>query len=73
MQGKEGRYILREKSCLSHDNDEQVTEVTWDAVSPSSLLNIREFRKVLVSGELSDARILHIEHLQVNINNIHGF
>ena len=70
VQGKEGRYILREKSCLSHDNDEQVTEVTWDVVSPSSLLNIREFRKVLVSGELSDARILHIEHLQVNINNI---
>jgi hypothetical protein len=70
VQGKEGRYILREKSCLSHDNDKQVTEVTWDVVSPSSLLNIREFRKVLVSGELSDARILHIEHLQVNINNI---
>ena len=70
VQGKEGRYILREKSCLSHDNDEQVTEVTWDVVSPSSLLNIREFRKVLVSGELGDARILHIEHLQVNINNI---
>jgi hypothetical protein len=70
VQGKEGRYILREKSCLSHDNDKQVTEVTWDVVSPSSLLNIREFRKVLVSGELGDARILHIEHLQVNINNI---
>lgn len=70
VQGKEGRYILREKSCLSHDNDKQVTEITWDVVSPSSLLNIREFRKVLVSGELGDARILHIEHLQVNINNI---
>lgn len=69
LQGKDGRYVLREKSCITHE-DQQTTEVTWDIVNPGSLLNIREFRKVLVSGELGDARILHIEHLQVNINNI---
>lgn len=69
IQVKDDSYILREKTLTIADGH-TTAEVTWDTINPGMLMNIREFRKVLVSGELYGAKIIHIDHLQVNVNNI---
>lgn len=70
---KEGQshdvYRLRERVWMYDDKEEIVGELSWDKSFPKNVLEVNEFKNILASKNIGDARVIHIENLQVNIRD----
>lgn len=69
--GRRNFYTLREKVEIKDDIGRPAAVATWDYLPSSVKHAIADLRNVLVSGDLAGAKVVHIERLQVNINNLH--
>lgn len=70
IQKRNAKYILIDKSALADDAGNLWGELMWQSVTPASLFSINEFKEVFFSGELGGARVINIEHLQVNVTQV---
>lgn len=62
-------YKLREKTWLYASTGEVVGELSWEKHFPSKLANIAELKNLVASNTFGDARVVHIENLQINVGN----
>lgn len=62
-------YKVRERHWLYDNRGEKLGEVSWDKQFPSTIFGLSEFRNILASKDIGDAKYIHIEKLQVNIGN----
>ncbi|GGY49699.1 hypothetical protein GCM10011297_23340 [Bacterioplanes sanyensis] len=63
------RYRVRERQLLIDEQGEVNGELSWDLNNPSQLFGLHEFRNLLASGSLGNAKVVHIERLQLNISS----
>lgn len=73
--GRKNIYVLREKIEINDDNGQATALASWDYAPLTVKAAVADLKNVLLSGELAGAKIVTIERLQVNVNNIsdHGF
>jgi len=62
-------YRLRERVWMYDDKEEIVGELSWDKNFPKNVLELNEFKNILASKKVGDAKVIHIENLQVNIRD----
>jgi len=70
--GRNNVYRLREKVSILDEAGEVQAMATWDYVPKGVKEAVADLKHVLVSPALDGAKIVHIEHLQVQINNQYG-
>ncbi|MES2832481.1 MAG: helix-turn-helix domain-containing protein [Pseudomonadota bacterium] len=68
--GRKNNYTLREKVRINDENGTPQAVATWDYLPATVRHAVADLQNVLLSGEISGARIVHIERLQLNINNV---
>lgn len=74
IKSKKGRcnvYKLREKVEITDDSGKPSAVATWDYLPKGVKEAVADLKNVLLTGEFSDAKIVHIESLQVNVTHLH--
>lgn len=67
--GRHNVYTLREKVLIASGDGRPEAVATWDYLPSTVQQAVADLKNVLVTGELAGAKIVHIERLQVQINN----
>lgn len=70
--GKKGRqniYTLREKVQMFDVEGRPTAEATWDYLPSMVKAAVADLKNVLMSGDLAGAKVVHIERLNIQINN----
>lgn len=67
-QGRSNVYTLREKVVVSDEFGRPAAVATWDYLPTSVQEAVADLRNVLVTGKLGDAKVVHIERLNVQLN-----
>lgn len=67
--GRNNRYTLREKVQISDEHGRPSAVATWDYLPSSVAHAMADLKNVLMTGDLGGAKIVHIERLNVQINN----
>lgn len=70
--GRSNSYTLREKIEIKDEQGRPSAVATWDYLPSSVSAAVADLKNVLVSGNASDARVVHIERLTVNVANAGG-
>lgn len=71
--GRHNVYTLREKVSIESGEDGRPMAVaTWDYLPNSVQHAVADLKNVLVSGEFAGAKIVHIQRLQINIQQNFG-
>jgi len=71
---KEGRhnvYTLREKVAINDVAGRPAAVASWDYLPGGVREAVADLKNVMVTGDLGDARVVHIERLQINITHVH--
>jgi DNA-binding transcriptional ArsR family regulator len=68
--GRSNLYTLREKIELKDESGRPAAVATWDYLPSSVRDAVADLKNVMVTGDLSGAKIVNIERLQVNV--FHG-
>ena len=71
---KEGRhnvYTLREKVAINDVAGRPAAVASWDYLPGGVREAVADLKNVMVTGDLDDARVVHIERLQINITHVH--
>jgi DNA-binding transcriptional regulator YhcF (GntR family) len=70
--GRHNVYQLREKVPITDGEGRTVAHATWDYLPTLVKEAIADLRQVLLSGDLAGAKVVHIDHLhvQVNVNEV---
>lgn len=66
--GRNNVYRLREKVEIQDSTGRPAAVATWDYLPSSVSEAMADLKNVLVQGDLAGAKIVQIEHLQVNFN-----
>lgn len=66
--GRRNDYTLREKVDIADATGRPTAVATWDYLPDSVRHAVADLKNVLVTGEMANARIVHIERLTVNVN-----
>lgn len=67
--GRSNIYTLREKVQVTDEHGRPAAVATWDYLPSSVSHAMADLKNVLMTGELGGAKIVHIERLNVQINN----
>jgi DNA-binding IclR family transcriptional regulator len=67
-QGRHNIYQLREKVQITDGAGHAVAQATWDYLPTLVKEAVADLRQVLASGDFGSAKIVHIDHLYVQIN-----
>jgi DNA-binding transcriptional ArsR family regulator len=70
-EGRHNTYRLRERVEIQDEKGRPAAVATWDYLPGAVQQAVAELRQVLVTGKLGGANIVHIEKLQINVNNLH--
>jgi len=70
--GRHNRYTLREKVNILDSDGQRQAVATWDYIPSGVRAAVADLRNVVVDGSLSDAKLVHIEHLHLNLNVQNG-
>jgi DNA-binding transcriptional ArsR family regulator len=73
--GKSGRknlYTLREKVMINDADGRPQAVATWDYIPNNVKTAMAELRHAVISGEMLDGKIIHIENLFLNMNIANG-
>jgi DNA-binding transcriptional MocR family regulator len=65
--GRSNSYTLREKVDIKDAQGRPSAVATWDYLPSSVSEAVADLKNVLVTGNASDARVVHIERLTVNV------
>ena len=65
--GRKNVYTLREKVPIVDGDGRPTAVATWDYLPNSVQAAVAELRNVLLSGDLANARIIHIDQVMVNV------
>lgn len=68
--GRTNVYTLREKVSIMDGQGRPTAVATWDYLPKGVTDAVADLKKVLVTGEFADAKIVHIERLQINMNHV---
>lgn len=67
--GRSNIYRLREKISVTGEDGRPAAVATWDYLPSSVQGAVADLKNVLIAGEFGAAKIVHIERLNVQINN----
>lgn len=67
--GRSNIYTTREKVNIKNDNGEDQAVATWEYIPNQMKDAMKEVKNVLITGQLVDGKIIHIESLTLNILN----
>lgn len=67
--GRSNHYTLREKVSITDEHGRPAAVATWDYLPSSVSHAMADLKNVLMTGDLGGAKIVHIERLNVQINN----
>ena len=70
--GRSNNYTLREKIEIRDDAGRPSAVATWDYLPASVSAAVADLKNVMMTGDTSGARVVHIERLTVNIANAGG-
>lgn len=70
--GRSNHYTLREKIEIRDDAGRPSAVATWDYLPASVSAAVADLKNVMMSGDTSGARVVHIERLTVNVANAGG-
>jgi DNA-binding MarR family transcriptional regulator len=65
--GRNNTYQLRERVQITNEDGKVEAVGWWDYVPMSMQAALTDLKNVTMSGDLSNAKIIHIEHMVVNI------
>lgn len=68
--GRHNEYRLREKVSISDGDGRPTAVATWDYLPSTVKAAMADLKNVLMTGDMAGARVVHIERLQVNVNNV---
>lgn len=68
VSGRNNTYQLRERVQITNEAGKVEAVGWWDYVPMSMQAALTDLKNVTMSGDLSNAKIIHIEHMVVNIN-----
>ncbi|MHA7120679.1 helix-turn-helix transcriptional regulator [Achromobacter xylosoxidans] len=69
--GRNNVYTLREKVQIKAEGGRPAAVATWDYLPGSVTQAVADLKRVLVTGDLAGAQVVHIERLQVNVTHLH--
>jgi hypothetical protein len=69
--GRSNVYTLREKIQIEDGQGRPAAVATWDYLPSGVQHAVADLKKVLVTGDLAGAKVVHIERLQVNVTHLH--
>lgn len=69
--GRHNVYVLREKVEITDDSGRPAATATWDYLPGGVKDAVADLKNVLVTGELGNAKVVHIERLQINVNHLY--
>jgi DNA-binding transcriptional MocR family regulator len=69
--GRTNLYTLREKIQIEDEQGRPTAVATWDYLPSSVQRAVADLKNVMVTGDLAGAKIVHIERLQINVNNLY--
>ena len=67
--GRSNHYMLREKVEITDEHGRPQAVATWDYLPSTVQHAVADLKNVLVTGDLAGAKVIHIERLNVQINN----
>ena len=70
--GRRNDYTLREKVCILDTEGKQHAVATWDYIPTGVKEAMADLKNVMVTGDLAGAKLVHIEHLHLNMNISNG-
>lgn len=70
--GRKNKYTLREKVAITDAYGRPAAVATWDYLPRTVSETVADLRNVLVTGDFAGAKIVQIQHLTVNVNNVSG-
>jgi DNA-binding Lrp family transcriptional regulator len=65
--GRNNRYILREKVLITDETGKPAGQATWDYLPDGVRAAVADLKNVLMSGSFADAKIVHIDNLQLQV------
>ena len=65
--GRHNTYTLREKVSILDADGQQQAVATWDYIPSGVKSAMADLRHVIVTGDLAGAKLVHIEHLHLNM------
>jgi len=70
--GRHNVYQLREKISITDGKGRAIARASWDYIPSLVQAAVADVRQVLLSGDLAGAKVVHIEHvhIQVNVNEV---
>lgn len=69
--GRRNEYRLREKVEIQDESGRPAAVATWDYLPRTVKEAVADLRNVLLTGQLGDAKVVHIDRLQVNVTHVH--
>ncbi|MFA1684546.1 helix-turn-helix domain-containing protein [Achromobacter dolens] len=69
--GRNNVYTLREKVQIKGEGRRPAAVATWDYLPGSVTQAVADLKRVLITGDLAGAQVVHIERLQVNVTHLH--
>jgi hypothetical protein len=70
--GRHNVYQLREKVSITNGEGHAIAHASWDYIPSLVQAAVTDLRQVLLAEGLAGAKVVHIEHLhvQVNVNEV---
>lgn len=65
--GRHNTYTLREKVSIKDESGRPQALATWDYIPNSVRDAVADLKHVMVTGDMGGAKIVHIEHLVLNV------
>jgi len=67
--GRKNEYRLREKVSIRDGSGQQAAVATWDYLPTTVQAAMADLKNLMLSGDLSGSRVVHIERLQINVTH----
>lgn len=69
-QGRKNHYMLKEKVSVRNEKGNSTAQVTWDYIPGMVADAVEELKNYVKTGHTEKTQIIHIENLQLNINQV---
>lgn len=67
--GRKNEYRLREKVSIRDGRGQQAAVATWDYLPTTVQAAMADLKNLMLSGDFSGSRVVHIERLQINVTH----
>ncbi|AOZ07727.1 helix-turn-helix domain-containing protein [Cupriavidus malaysiensis] len=70
--GRKNEYRLREQVSIRDGSGRQAAVATWDYLPTTVQAAMADLKNLILSGDFSGSRVVHIERLQINVTQAAG-